>query len=139
MKLQPASVFRRLLATLTDVFILSLATGALLWLAGILIPDNPGRTLLMDWVAKPAASLAAFLGVIIFPLYRWGYTPGKKALGLRLMFLGSQGSLSDILGREVAAKALSLVTVIGALLAFGSSRLALHDRIMKTQVLEEID
>jgi uncharacterized RDD family membrane protein YckC len=139
MKLQPASVWRRCLATLTDAFVLGLAAGALVWVAGQLIPDNPGRALLMDWVAKPASSIVAFLGVIVFPLYRWGFTPGKKALGLRLMFLGSQASLSDILGREIAGKALSLVTVIGALLAFGSSRLALHDRIMKTQVLEEID
>jgi uncharacterized RDD family membrane protein YckC len=136
MKLQPASFWRRLVAIWLDGIFMGAISFAIAYAFHRLLTLPQ---IYFSSVLYPALSLAVFMGVIVWPIYRWGQSPGKKAMGLRIYFTGGSGSFSEVLGREIGAKFLSMISVVGVLIAAGSSKLALHDRIMKTQVLEEVD
>ena len=74
------------------------------------------------------------------PLSRWGRTPGKAALGLRVVTAnGETPGLFRSLLRETLGKGLSsCILYLGFLLAlFDERHQALHDKIAGTFVVEK--
>lgn len=97
---------------------------------------------LMDTETNPTSSsvINLILTIIYFGWYQSynnGQTLGKKITGIRVTTLdGNKVSFGRMLLREIIGKTISaLILLIGFLMAAGSSKRALHDRIASTIVV----
>lgn len=80
--------------------------------------------------------VAAVFSYYVIVTYLWGHTPGKAALGIRVVARdGNPPGLVRVIVRETLGKPLSLIFWIGFLMASGKQKLGLHDRISGTEVI----
>ena len=80
--------------------------------------------------------LTAIFCYQVISITLWGHTPGKSALGIRVV--GSDGrspTLVRAIIRESLGKLLSLILWIGFLMTIGKQKRGLHDRISGTEVV----
>jgi uncharacterized RDD family membrane protein YckC len=130
--------------------------GLILGMAGMLINVALGLVLLgtanyFTGVATAARSAAMAFQIVsnllgiglglaysMFFISRYSATPGKMALGLKLVRSdGSPLSIGRIIGRHFAEWLSSLTLLIGYIIAaFDEERRALHDRICDTRVIK---
>ena len=132
--------FVRLGAKIIDgiiMWVLNSAVGALLGLAvGALVPDRRTGLLL-------STGLGMVLGIVIGATYatlflgRFGATPGKMALGLKVVRPdGSPISYARACGRHFSEWISGMLFGIGYLMAaFDEEKRSLHDRICDTRVV----
>ena len=133
-----AGFWRRGLALLIDSVILAAGIG----LVGYTLNQAYLSTFPRDYDGSGLVATAA--GAVIFWLYgalfesgAVGATPGKRLLGLQVRRLDGAELSFWRAGARAAAKALSGALLIGFLLGAGRSKLALHDRMVGTQVLRD--
>ena len=136
-------------AKLIDGLILGL-TGALINVVlGVLVLDNPNYFAgLVRAAGTPKALLFQILsnliGIVVALSYAWFFisrysaTPGKMALGLKIIRAdGSPLSTGRIIGRYFAELLSGIILAIGYIMAaFDPERRALHDRICDTRVIK---
>lgn len=162
---QPANIGLRFLALVIDfvlVSILRTVVSLALTLAGILRDISPDQQKVLQEMAANQATPEEIFGATIRFLYESGQmhfsavfaimtivgyavfistkggTPGKLALGLRIIDTATGGapSFGRALARESIAKFLSSATIVGGLLPFfRSDSKALHDIFSRTQVV----
>ncbi len=102
---------------------------------------------------QPAFSFQVIMALLGFGLYcaiNWNYlklhgqTVGKKALGIKVVYLdGTQPSVNVLVFKRYAFYIFmpyipligGIVSMVGILMIFGKQRRALHDRIAKTKVI----
>lgn len=141
-----ATFGRRFLAKLIDglvLFAVNMLLGAVL--GGVMFgavaaggPEAAGLVLLVQ-VLIQLAGIAVSLAYAIYFTRKFDATPGKKALGLRLLRAdGSKLSKARITGRYFAEWVSSMTLLIGYLMAAfdKEQRRALHDRIADTRVID---
>jgi len=133
-----AGFWRRGLALLIDSVILAAGIG----LVGFALNQAYLSTFPRDYdggglVVATAGALIYWLYGALFESGAVAATPGKSLLGLRVRRLdGAELSFARASARA-AAKALSgALLMIGFLLGAGRSKLALHDRMVGTQVVK---
>lgn len=138
---------RRFMAKLIDgiiLFAINMLLGAILGvvLIGSVSRANPGASpgmVIFLQVLIQLAGIAFSLGYAIFFIRKYDATPGKKALGLRLVRAdGSKLSKGRIVGRYFAEWLSSMTLMIGYLMASfdKEQRRALHDRVVDTRVID---
>lgn len=82
---------------------------------------------------------ALLTGFWIWPTFATGQTLGKRIVGLRVVTTGRDPRVGffRVLARETVAKALSLLPFgLGAIGVLGRARMALHDRLTGTVVIQ---
>lgn len=102
---------------------------------------------------EPALSYQVIMALLGFGLYcaiNWNYlklngqTVGKKLLGIKIVHLdGSQPSVNTLVFKRYAFYIFmpyvplvgAIVSMVGILMVFGKQRRALHDRVVKTKVI----
>jgi uncharacterized RDD family membrane protein YckC len=89
-------------------------------------------------VISNAISIVVGLGYSVFFIARYSATPGKMALGLKLVQPdGSPLGIGRIIGRHFAEWLSWLTLTVGYIIAaFDDERRALHDRICDTRVIK---
>ncbi len=128
-----ASFWSRLAAKLVDTAIVSLAN---LTVANALKDHTP-----LSEGAFGLAMTACFylfqVAYSVFFLERWAATPGKMALGLKVVAAsGAPISSGRAFGRSFAEMLSSFIFYIGYLMALGDEQMrTLHDRICDTRVV----
>jgi uncharacterized RDD family membrane protein YckC len=142
-----ATFGRRFLAKLIDgviLFAINMMIGGVLGavLIGSVSRSNPGAAapvILLVQVLIQLVGITFSLGYAIFFIRKYDATPGKKALGLRLVRAdGSKLSKGRIVGRYFAEWISSMILMIGYLMASfdKEQHRALHDRIVDTRVID---
>jgi uncharacterized RDD family membrane protein YckC len=142
-----ATFGRRFLAKLIDgviLFAINMMIGGVLGavLLGSVTRSNPGAAapvILLVQVLIQLVGITFSLGYAIFFIRKYDATPGKKALGLRLVRAdGSKLSKGRIVGRYFAEWISSMILMIGYLMASfdKEQHRALHDRIVDTRVID---
>jgi len=133
--LPPAGISSRFFAFLIDSVFFSVISETLCFL-------------FLSWVEPEGQQLVkviilclTYFSYFVFPLRKWGYTPGKKALGLRVLprVLGSRLTLRNLIFREYLGVPLSFCTFgLGYLMGvLSKEKLTLHDRLFSTKVVQE--
>lgn len=144
-----ANPLKRVLAAILDLMLLGLFTyvGRLLILPiyrlNIMIMDRYHYNLTIPKISYYHYAHFVIFGIVYFVLMVIGTafynkTPGKKLLGLTVRG-DTKFSLqvTDIFLREVLLKPLSIISVVGILMAlFHKQRKTLHDILVKTMVVE---
>jgi uncharacterized RDD family membrane protein YckC len=132
----------RLVAKLIDGVILYIAQMPITHAFGISMTGQAGQNPLSGGYflrLGMATSLNLIVGIAftVFFLGRFGATPGKMALKLKVVRpTGAPLSYVQALGRYLAEIVSSMTCLVGYLLvAFDSERRALHDRIASTRVI----
>ncbi len=131
--LQYADFMSRLAAKIVDMAIVSLAN---LTFAKAMKDHTP-----LSQETFGMAMLACFymfqVAYSVFFLERWGATPGKMALGLKVVTASGEPIGSGrAFGRSFAEMLSSSIFYIGYLMALGDKQTrTLHDRICKTRVV----
>lgn len=127
-----AGFWIRVVATIIDGIII----GVIQFLLGLIFGD------LMDTETNPgyAYTISLILSIIYYVWFQAqfrGQTLGKKITGIRVTKLdGGRVSFGRMFLREIIGKTLSvLILFIGFIMAAGSSKRALHDRIAGTIVV----
>jgi uncharacterized RDD family membrane protein YckC len=129
--------------------------GLILWVVGMVINFLLLRRLFLGHLSSPghpvalgalwgfqAASTAINVGLAIgyaaFFITRYSATPGKMAVGLKLVRSdGSPLSVGRIIGRYFSELLSGLILCIGYIMAgFDEEKRALHDRICDTRVIK---
>jgi uncharacterized RDD family membrane protein YckC len=137
-----AGFWIRFVAKLIDGVILYLAQMPLMMLmgsSGTKPPSNPAE--LAAYFSKTAGTtgVAVVMGIAysVFFLGRFGATPGKMALKLKVVRPGGEPiSYPQALGRYFGEIVSSLICSIGYIMAgFDEEKRALHDRIAATRVI----
>lgn len=140
---------RRLVAKIIDGLILGVASTAVNVLLGLALygtanyfrPDVSRLTLPTIFLFQGLSFLAGLmigLSYAVFFIRRYNATPGKMALGLKLIRPdGSPLSVGRIVGRHFAEWISGMILLIGYIMAgFDDERRALHDRICDTRVIK---
>jgi uncharacterized RDD family membrane protein YckC len=140
---------RRLVAKFLDGIILGVAGAGVNVVLGLLLygtanyfkPDASRLTMPTIFLFQGLSVLAGIaigLGYGVFFIRRYNATPGKMALGLKLIRPdGSPLSMGRIIGRHFAEWISSMTLLIGYIMAgFDDERRALHDRICDTRVIK---
>lgn len=129
---QPAPLFKRFIAALIDGIVSTVFAGLFkVFFIAIFFHNHP----IIGYVLS-VFSIAAYWMMI--PV-EFGATPGKKAMGLRIV--GNDGDLKLGYGtmflREYIGRFISAITVVGIFLVFfNKDKRALHDLIAKTKVIQ---
>jgi len=140
-----ATIWQRFLADFVDGLILVVPFFALtfaLGAAGPVFMGTGGTATGVSFLMMQLMMQAFFVGGSI--LYnglligKWGYTPGKKALGLRVVLPdGSPISYGRAFGRAAAELLSGMACYIGYLVAFfDKEKRSLHDHICNTRVVK---
>lgn len=138
---RPAGFWIRFVANLLDMILTQLALFlAFLPFGGIL--DQADRQFALGkLVAIGVVMLVIEVAVLVWPTYRYGGTPGKRLLGLRVVRVDYRTDLSMPLAfaREVIGKTISgLTLMVGYLMAAFGEKRALHDLICATRVVYDV-
>lgn len=139
--------WRRFLAKFVDGIALWLVTAPLAVAMGVGMFGNMGRTNPTgdDWarfvliqVAYQVVALAIALTYEVFFIRKFDATPGKMALGVKLLRPdGTKLSVGRIIGRYFAHWINGLTLGIGYIMAgFDDEKRGLHDRICDTRVIK---
>jgi uncharacterized RDD family membrane protein YckC len=141
-----ADFSRRLGAKIIDsvvvfalTFILAAVIGGIIGGVGGLTGKPSGGVVVLIQVVSQLAGIVAALAYTIYFTRKFDATPGKKALGLRLLRAdGSKLSKGRIIGRYFAEWVSSAILLMGYLMvAFDKEeRRALHDRMCDTRVID---
>ncbi len=142
-----AGFWRRFLAKFIDLVIVGVVNIVVAFLLGMMLAfapkgSDPGAAVGMALVIQiliQLSGIALALGYAIFFIRKYDATPGKMALGLRLLRAdGSRLSSGRIVGRYFAEWLSSMTLLIGYLMvAFDKEqRRALHDRVADTRVID---
>jgi uncharacterized RDD family membrane protein YckC len=139
----------RFVARFLDGLILAIAGAGVNVVLGLLLygtanyfrPDPSQITMTKLFLFQGLSSLlgiAMGLGYAVYFIRRYNATPGKMALGLKLIRPdGSPLSVGRIIGRFFAEWISGLILLIGYIMAaFDEERRALHDRICDTRVIK---
>lgn len=93
-----------------------------------------------DLVILSTSVVLSFL-YFVAPIRKWGYTPGKRALGLRVLSRRTDKSLGlriltfrHFIGLPLSVLPLGLGYLMGAI---SKEKLTLHDRLSGTKVIQE--
>ena len=105
--------------------------------SGAANPENVGSMILMQ-VLIQGVSVMIGIGYEIFFIRKYDATPGKMALGLKLLRAdGSKLSIGRIIGRYFAHFISALPLAIGYIVAaFDDEKRTFHDRICDTRVVK---
>ena len=140
---------RRLVAKIVDVIILSVVgvvvngtIGAVLY--GTLVGFQSSGSevsmvaIVLFQILSTLANVVIGLAYGVFFIRRYNATPGKMALGLKLVRPdGSTLSIGRIIGRFFAEWLSGMILLIGYIMAaFDDENRALHDRICDTRVIK---
>lgn len=140
-----ATIWQRFLADLVDglilgipIFLISMLLGAS---APIMMGPGGGGNATGFMAMQLGLQALAFGGAILYNgllVGKYGYTPGKKALGLRVVLAdGSPISYGRAFGRAAAEILSGLTCYIGYLVAFfDKEKRSLHDHICNTRVVK---
>lgn len=131
-----AGVFRRWVADLLDTLIMTTVTTVINMAAGV-------GALNQGWMGGGLAlaiylvSLAMNIAYGVWFLGRFGATPGKMALGVKVVVAdGSKVSYLRALGRYFAEMLSGFTLLIGYIIAiFDEQKRTLHDRLCETRVI----
>lgn len=123
-------------AQLLDQAVLGAAQGAVQWIIILLSSEDP----FIAGALGMGAGLLYLLGWLVYETWfvgRYGATPGKMALGLRIIVSdGSRVSYARALGRIFAEMLSAWLLYVGYLMAaFDKEKRALHDHICDTRVI----
>ncbi|MDO8544319.1 MAG: RDD family protein [Opitutaceae bacterium] len=132
--------WRRFLARFVDGLIVGVAGVLIGVVAAMLImadPQNTTRMILIQVVTQ-LISLAIGISYEVFFIRKYDATPGKMALGLKLLRVdGSKLSVGRVIGRYFSHIISALPLMIGYIMAgFDEEKRALHDRICDTRVIK---
>jgi uncharacterized RDD family membrane protein YckC len=140
---------RRFVAKLLDGIILwmvsmvvNVALAAILYGGMNFLAPDPSQVSMTNMFIYQGVSTLCAIGIglaySIFFIRRYDATPGKMALGLKLIRPdGSSLSIGRIIGRYFAEWISSMILLIGYIMAgFDDERRALHDRICETRVIK---
>lgn len=134
-----AGVGIRFLAALIDGTVIGIVTKIFMFpfqtQVDQMLVTNPS----MYWAVTLGAGAVFTFAVYAFPTSQFGMTLGKKALGLRVVRLdgSTEIGLLRAFSREYFGKLISAFTLmIGYLMAYGSEKRALHDRMTDTIVVK---
>jgi uncharacterized RDD family membrane protein YckC len=140
---------RRLVAKLLDFIILwvasmvvNVALAVLLYGSMNFFTPDPSQVSLTKMLLYQGVSMLCNIGIglgyALFFTRRYDATPGKLALGLKLVRPdGSSLSVGRIIGRYFAEWISGMILLIGYIMAaFDDERRALHDRICDTRVIK---
>jgi uncharacterized RDD family membrane protein YckC len=99
----------------------------------------PARQRLVFQLITTPLGIVLAIGYACFFISRWDATPGKMAMGLKIVRSdGEKLSIGRIVGRYFAEWLSSIILFIGYLMVIGDpERRALHDRICDTRVIKE--
>lgn len=141
-----ATFGRRFLAKLVDgiiMFVMNMiiggVLGAVLFAAVANLGPGAAGLMILVQVLIQAVGIGASLAYVIYFTRKYDATPGKKALGLRLLRAdGSKLSKARITGRYFAEWISSMILMIGYFMAAfdKEQRRSLHDRIVDTRVID---
>lgn len=111
--------------------------GGIFGATGQLQPGNTGKILLMQAIIQCLA-VALGLSYDIFFIRKFDATPGKMALGLKILRPdGAKLSVGRIIGRYFAHILSAFTLLIGYIMAgFDDEKRALHDRVCDTRVIK---
>jgi uncharacterized RDD family membrane protein YckC len=97
-----------------------------------------------SWRLLPVSPMVSFFGLLAFAYYSTftavgGQTVGKMAMGVRVITTSGEPLNAAVALRRTAASLMSVATLgLGLLPALiGSTRLALHDRVAGTRVVDD--
>jgi uncharacterized RDD family membrane protein YckC len=136
---QYAGFWVRFGAKMIDGIIVGVANMVLGFMAGIMMATDPTpeRIMALQLVLN-VISLAINISYITFFLGRFGATPGKMALGLKVVRPdGSPLTYGRACGRGFAEILSGIILLIGYIMAaFDDEKRTLHDRIADTRVVK---
>ena len=145
-----AGFWIRFLAKFIDgiaIWVLSMAVNVvcgllMLGTANVLAPDPGSASATMFILFQIITTLlgwAVGIGYCLFFIRKYDATPGKLALGLRLLRAdGEKLSVGRIIGRYFAEWISAMILAIGYIMAgFDEEKRALHDRICDTRVVRK--
>jgi uncharacterized RDD family membrane protein YckC len=136
--------WRRFLARILDGFVQSLVLVPIAFIFGFyaatsgkMQPDNAGTMVMMQVLIQGFSVVIGLLYDIFF-IRKYDATPGKMALGVKLLRAdGSKLSMGRIIGRYFAHIISALPLCIGYIVAgFDDEKRAFHDRICDTRVVK---
>ncbi|EIQ01711.1 putative membrane protein [Opitutaceae bacterium TAV1] len=135
-----AGFWIRFVALFIDGICLLPATIVLVFVFGMVFPflagpESPGAIILSQ-MAINAVSVVIAICYELFFIRKFDATPGKLAVGIRLLRAdGSKLSVGRIIGRYFAKMVSGIILCIGYILAaFDSEKRALHDHMCDTRV-----
>lgn len=116
---------------------IGMAVGFFFGASGRLQNGGPSAMLMMQAIVQ-VLSIGVALGYEVFFVRKYDATPGKLAMGLKLLRAdGSSLSAGRIVGRYFATFLSALTLLIGYIIAaFDDEKRALHDRICDTRVIK---
>jgi len=133
--LPPAKISSRFFAFLIDSIFFSAISEGVVFLFVLFF--EPGE----QDLRRDFAVCLTFFAYFVFPVKKWGYTPGKKALGLRVLpqVQGSRLKLRSLIFRQYLGVPFSFFALgLGYLMgALSKEKLTLHDRLCGTKVVQE--
>lgn len=100
-------------------------------------PSNTASAIMLQVIVQ-AVSMAIALAYEVFFVRKFDATPGKMAMGLKILRPdGSKLSVLRIIGRYFATLVSALILLIGYIMAaFDDEKRALHDRMADTRVIK---
>lgn len=129
----------RFCAKFIDGIIVGILNMVLGFIAGIMIASNPTpENILAIQIVLNLVSFAINIAYITYFLGRFGATPGKMALGLKVVRPdGSPLTYGRACGRGFSEILSGIILMIGYIMAaFDEEKRALHDRIADTRVVK---
>ena len=140
--MQYAGFWIRFAARFIDGLIEAVAIGlpvvAVMFLSGSFNPrTSPGSAQILVQVFAQLASLGFSVAFNTFFIGKFGATPGKMAVGVKVVMAdGSPVTYMRAFGRAWADRLSSIICMIGFVMAaFDAERRALHDHICNTRVI----
>ena len=137
-----AGLGARWIAKVTDNIILRVVAWGLKWGLGVpilTVGGQPGQHNLVSKLVLSALLVVLYAAYTTFFLGRFGATPGKMAMGIRVVRAnGEKLTYGRALARAFAEVLSALTLCIGYLMAFFDwEKRTLHDRICDTRVVED--
>jgi uncharacterized RDD family membrane protein YckC len=137
--LRYAGFWIRVLANIIDTIVLQIIQYMIFIPLGIMTSASRTDDLLTAaFAVSIAASFVLNLAYFIVFWNQWGATPGKMALGLKIVRAdGGRISLGQCIGRYFAELLSALILCIGFMMAgWDDEKRTLHDRICETRVIK---
>lgn len=133
-----AGFWIRFLAKIVDQIVLSVVGGIMGGIVGAIFAATGGDQPVAMAGVIYAMNVLAAMAYTVFFLYRFGATPGKMLLKIRVVRAdGDHLSLGRCFGRYFAEILSGLICGIGYIMAaFDDEKRALHDRICDTRVIK---
>jgi uncharacterized RDD family membrane protein YckC len=137
--LPPAGFGSRVVAVLIDGIVVSVIQQLVLFVAKMPLQSMVAKNSLFNNIYSLAFIVIITYFYAVWPVMKWGYTPGKKLMGLKIVRYGD-GDLgyAQIILREYIIKSVSffLFFISIPLYFFNQEKRFIHDLICKTRVVK---